>query len=67
MQAGYDNGVRSWVLWNPSSSYTLRALRPAILTEGEEAPNRRTVKADSGRVAPPAADTLKPSPVPPPR
>jgi hypothetical protein len=67
MQAGYDNGVRSWVLWNPSSSYTLRALRPAILTEGEEAPNRRIVKADSGRVAPPAADTLKPSPVPPPR
>jgi hypothetical protein len=67
MQAGYDNGVRSWVLWNPSSSYTLRALRPAILTEGEEAPNRRIVKADSGRVAPPPPDTLKPSPVPPPR
>ena len=29
MQAGYDNGVHSWILWNPSSNYTLEALRPA--------------------------------------
>jgi hypothetical protein len=28
MQAGYDVGVRSWVLWNPRSVYTLAALRP---------------------------------------
>ena len=28
MQAGYDNGVRSWILWNPGSRYTVAALQP---------------------------------------
>ena len=28
MQAGYDNGVRSWILWNADSKYTISALRP---------------------------------------
>jgi hypothetical protein len=37
MQAGYDNGVRSWILWNPGSKYTVAALRPAILSASEEA------------------------------
>jgi hypothetical protein len=37
MQAGYDNGVRSWMLWNASSKYTVEALRPAILSADEEA------------------------------
>ncbi|HVE79301.1 MAG TPA: putative glycoside hydrolase, partial [Gemmatimonadaceae bacterium] len=27
IQAGYDNGVRSWILWNPGSKYTVAALR----------------------------------------
>ena len=36
MQAGYDNGIRSWILWNPGSKYTLAALHPEILTAGEE-------------------------------
>jgi hypothetical protein len=36
MQAGYDNGVRGWMLWNPGSRYTTAALRPAILSESEE-------------------------------
>ena len=27
MQAGYDNGIDSWMLWNPRSSYSLGALR----------------------------------------
>jgi hypothetical protein len=27
MKAGYDNGVQSWVLWNPRSAYTLDALQ----------------------------------------
>ena len=36
MQAGYDNGIRSWILWNPASKYTLAALRPEILTAAEE-------------------------------
>lgn len=47
IQAGYDHGVRSWMLWNAGSSYTVSALRPAILSEAEEAPNRRPVAADS--------------------
>jgi len=37
MQAGYDNGVRSWILWNPGSKYTVAALRPEILSAEEEA------------------------------
>ena len=28
MQAGYDNGVYDWILWNPGSKYTVAALRP---------------------------------------
>jgi hypothetical protein len=36
MQAGYDNGIRSWLLWNAGSTYTLDALRPGILTAKEE-------------------------------
>ena len=58
MQAGYDNGVRSWMLWNPGSKYTVRALRPAILSEAVEAPARKSAVADSaaapvnGRITP---------------
>jgi hypothetical protein len=64
MQAGYDNGVRSWVLWNPSSKYTVRALRPEILSEDEEAPKRRATVTDS--IAPARRDTVKvPLPTPP--
>jgi len=29
IQAGYDNGVYDWILWNPGSKYTVGALRPA--------------------------------------
>ena len=28
IRAGYDNGVMSWMLWNPGSRYNLDALRP---------------------------------------
>ncbi|MBA3557245.1 MAG: GTP-binding protein [Gemmatimonadaceae bacterium] len=28
IQGGYDNGIMSWILWNPRSVYTLSALRP---------------------------------------
>lgn len=28
IRAGYDNGIESWILWNPGSSYTVGALRP---------------------------------------
>jgi hypothetical protein len=30
MRAGYDNGVRSWMLWNPGSRYTVAALAAEI-------------------------------------
>ena len=40
MQAGYDNGIRSWILWNASSKYTVEALKPAILAADEEASPR---------------------------
>lgn len=28
IRAGYDNGVPSWILWNPGSRYHVEALRP---------------------------------------
>jgi hypothetical protein len=28
MKGGYDNGFQSWILWNPSSNYTIAALEP---------------------------------------
>lgn len=51
MQAGYDNGVRSWILWNASSRYTVGALRAEILPEDVEAPTfkRVPIPADSAR------------------
>ena len=30
IRAGYDNGVKSWMLWNPGSRYTTEALAGAI-------------------------------------
>ncbi|CAN5247974.1 hypothetical protein BH09GEM1_BH09GEM1_15370 [soil metagenome] len=41
MQAGYDNGIRSWLLWNASSQYTVKALNPEILSAEQEAGGRR--------------------------
>ena len=38
MQAGYDNGMFSWMLWNPSSRYTVKALHPTIGDPREESP-----------------------------
>lgn len=36
MQAGYDNGVRSWILWNAGSEYTISALRAEIRSARDE-------------------------------
>jgi hypothetical protein len=58
MQAGYDNGVRSWILWNPSSNYTVKALAPEIRAEAEESP-RWAAKADSARGAVARADSVR--------
>ena len=62
MQAGYDNGVPSWILWNPSSNYTIAALRDEK-SAGAIAP------ADSARPAEPKDSTgaLPPPVTPPPR
>ena len=39
-KAGYDNGFRSWILWNPGSRYTIGALEPesALTKEEKTAP-----------------------------
>ena len=52
MQAGYDNGIYSWILWNPSSNYTLGALRPAKKA-GAAAPADSTTTSDSSAAPPP--------------
>jgi hypothetical protein len=55
MQAGYDNGVPDWILWNPSSNYTIAALRDEK-TVGARAPTDSTAPVtarDTIPVAPP--------------
>ena len=54
MQAGYDNGMFSWMLWNAGSRYTVKAFRPAILDAAEESPKW---------IARMASDTVAPSSV----
>ena len=52
MKAGYDNGVRGWVLWNPGSRYTLAALRPQGAADADEPPRaarRETTRGDTTR------------------
>ena len=39
IQAGYDNGVYDWILWNPGSRYTVAALRPAEAQSTDAAPS----------------------------
>jgi hypothetical protein len=53
MQAGYDNGMFSWMLWNASSRYTVKALRPAILAAAEESP-KWIARMGSDTVPPPS-------------
>jgi len=61
IQAGYDNGVRGWMLWNPGSRYTTEALRPAILNESQErkraADAGQPARTDSARSVTPADST----------
>jgi hypothetical protein len=47
MKAGYDNGVRGWVLWNPGSRYTFGALRPEGAGDGDD--TLRPARQDSTR------------------
>jgi hypothetical protein len=41
IQAGYDNGIRSWMLWNPRSAFTLDALRDSVRPDSIETPRSR--------------------------
>jgi hypothetical protein len=64
IRAGYDNGVMSWVLWNPGSRYTIAALADSI-TAAEVARARHV--ADSLRTArrlprPAESDTVPAAP-----
>ncbi|GAC1514785.1 MAG: hypothetical protein NVS1B4_03320 [Gemmatimonadaceae bacterium] len=57
MKAGYDNGILSWVLWNPGSRYTLAALR----AKGD---TTMPVTRPKGGASPPPQSTRQ-RPVPP--
>ncbi len=54
MQAGYDNGIPSWILWNPSSNYTLAALRPAQSADAAAPADSATIPAATTTAPPPA-------------
>jgi hypothetical protein len=53
MQAGYDNGMFSWMLWNAASRYTVKALRPEIRDAAEESP-KWIARMGSDTASPPA-------------
>ena len=55
IRAGYDNGVRDWVLWNPGSRYTLGALRAEGASDADE--TSRTARGDTARRASNRRDT----------
>jgi hypothetical protein len=69
IKAGYDNGVLSWVLWNPGSRYTRDALRDSLSADDlrrsaqivdslRSARRADSLRADSARrAAPRVADT----------
>jgi hypothetical protein len=65
MQAGYDNGVPSWILWNPSSNYTVAALRETGSADASAPADSVPAAAakDSAMIASPPV----PPPAPPPR
>ena len=59
IQAGYDNGVREWMLWNPGSRYTIAALRPAILDESAERKRPARAEPDTTAAKPPVDSPRK--------
>lgn len=50
IRAGYDNGIRDWVLWNPGSRYTFGALRPEGASDSDE--SARPARRDTTRREP---------------
>jgi hypothetical protein len=65
IQAGYDNGVLSWLLWNPGSRYTIAALKPPSALPSTDsmstasASERRSAR--SGGSASPTDSSVTPS------
>ena len=53
IQSGYDSGFSSWILWNPSSRYTLRAL---LRTDSLRSPSSQ--RTSSRPIAPATACAL---------
>jgi hypothetical protein len=64
MQAGYDNGMFSWMLWNPGSRYTVAALQPAIRDTTVESP-KWVARQAADTVPPPSVIAPLKSPTPP--
>ncbi len=64
MQAGYDNGMFSWMLWNAGSRYTVQALRPDIRDASEESP-KWIARMASDTVSPPSVIAPLRTPVKP--
>jgi hypothetical protein len=64
MQAGYDNGMFSWMLWNPGSRYTIGALQPAIRDTTAESP-KWIARQAADTVPPPSVIAPLKSPTPP--
>jgi hypothetical protein len=75
IKAGYDNGVESWILWNPGSRYSLEALgdynesrrsssspaSPACPNRcADSMPLRSTTRASSGRPSDSSAAASRP-------
>ena len=68
IQAAYDVGIEEWILWNPSSRYTVGALEPTegfldeplLRVAGVLTPaSRRFLVIDSVEALPPAPDSLR--------
>lgn len=49
IEAGYDNGISSWMLWNPRSHYDRAALRPAPDTMQAADPEAAPIATDGSR------------------
>jgi hypothetical protein len=54
MKAGYDNGIRGWILWNPRSRYTGAALRPEGAPDADDVPHVVPPDTIARRRSPPA-------------
>ena len=42
IEAAYDAGMNSWMLWDPANRYTPKALKPYYQEKGQETSNNNT-------------------------